>query len=182
MTLPKLLLVAATAVLLFLHPAAADEFSLLVAGIEMRLGMPKEPLLTQLRSQYKLTQIGGKDSYFIMEKRGDEYRIVSGVSFQDNKVSLLSRNWGTFYGKSAVGLANELHSAIENLQEAIRQPIVIYLPKTQGVPGQRFTEIKFLSGMRMLTLLIVEGDDHQISLQEEIEILPKGIEKVLPTR
>jgi hypothetical protein len=172
MTLLRLLLIAATAVLLFLHPAAADEPSLFVAGIEMRIGMPREPLLTRLRSQCKLTQ-ASEDSYAIFEKRGDEYRLVGGVVFQDNKVYELSRDWGAFYGKNAIELANELHSALENLQEASGRPtFLIYLPKTKNVPGLRFTDILFLSGRRKLTLTIIEGDEskggQQISLQETL--------------
>jgi len=63
-----LLLVAACAALLVVNSATADDLSLVVGEIQMKLGMAREPLLERLRAKYKLTEFG-KDGYAIAEKK-----------------------------------------------------------------------------------------------------------------
>lgn len=166
----RFLFVAVAAFVFFLHPATADELSLFIGGIEMRLGMPKEPLFTQLSHRYTLTQTPS-GTYFIHEKRGNTYDILGGVAFQNGKVSWLSRDWGDFYGENAVDFGKELHSALQSLQEASGQPIALYLSETKNAPGLRTTSIEFLSGKRRLILTISESNKFgkQVSLQEIIK-------------
>lgn len=154
-----------------IHEARADDASLFVAGTEIRLGMPKEPLLNSLRSRYVLTQ-SSTDSYFVWEGADSTAKLLGGVAFRNGRVSWVSRDWGQFYGTNILKFATELQSALYNLQTASGGPIVAYVSKPPGVPGLRITEIQFLSGQRKLTLAIVEGDEAKakggecISLQE----------------
>jgi len=154
-----------------IHEARADDASLFVAGTEIRLGMPKEPLLSSLRSRYGLTQ-SSTDSYFVWEGTGSTAKLLGGVAFRNDRVSWVSRDWGQFYGTNILKFATELQSALYNLQTASRGPVVAYVSKPPGVPGLRITEIEFLSGQRKLTLRIVEGDEAKakggecVSLQE----------------
>jgi len=154
-----------------MREARADDASLFVAGSEIRLGMPKEPLLSSLRSRYVLTP-SGTDSYFFWEGTGSTAKLLGGVAFRNDRVSWVSRNWGAFYGTNILKLATELHSALNNLQTASGGLVVAYASKTSGVPGLRITEIQFSSGPRKLTLAIVEGDEakakggEHVSLQE----------------
>ena len=76
---PTILLVAACVALLVLTSATADDGSLLIGAIQMRLGMEREPVLERLRKEYKLGEFG--DGYTIAEKRGDKYHILGTVEF-----------------------------------------------------------------------------------------------------
>lgn len=167
MTISKLLLVAASAALLFMNLAVADDDSLYIGSVQMRLGMAREPLLARLRSQYRLTELD-KDFYLIDEKRGNEYHPLGTVKFALGKVSRLSRHWGQFNGKDALDLAHELHSALQNLQEASGRPVVVSPLKTRSSPGQQPAGIEFSSGAHSLTLLIIEGSGAGVSLQEDL--------------
>jgi|GEM_PF-1041259 hypothetical protein len=151
--------------------ARADDASLFVAGTEIRLGMPKEPLLSGLRSRYVLTQ-SSTDSYFLWEGTGSTAKLLGGVAFWNDRVSWVTRAWGDFYGGNILKFATELRSALDNLQTASAGPVVAYVSKTSGVPGLRITEIQFSSGPRKVTLTIAEGDEakakggERVSLQE----------------
>jgi hypothetical protein len=156
-----------------IREAQADDASMFVASTEIRLGMPKEPLLSSLRSRYVLTQ-SNTDSYFFWEGTGSGAKLLGGVAFRNDRVSWVSRAWGSFCGTNTLKFATELHSALDSLQSASGRPVVAYASKTHGAPGLRITAIQFSSGTRQLTLSIAEGDEAKaksgecVSLQETL--------------
>jgi hypothetical protein len=107
-----------------------------------------------------------------LEGTGPNAHFVGGVAFKNDKVSWVSRDWGTFQGSGALGLGRELHSALANLERASNRSIVVPDSTTQSAPGIRITQIQFLSGPRKLNLMIVEGDEskggQQVSLEETL--------------
>jgi len=169
----RLLLSATTIILLFAGSTSADDATLFVAGMEIRLGMAKEEVFSRLGSGYSFSE-AGKNWYYIKETMGSKTRLIGGINLQDNKVSSISKWWGTFYAKDALDCAIELHSALRNFQEVSGNQVIVHASETRSTPGLRISEIEFLSGSRKLTVSILEGDkssgQRQVSIQETLSV------------
>jgi hypothetical protein len=93
--------------ILFMSGKLWAEEGLFVAGVDLKLGMERELVLSRLQSKYKLTELS-KDSSFLIVKEGPPFEVIGGVGFNGGKLNWISKNWGSYYGDTALEFAKEL--------------------------------------------------------------------------
>jgi hypothetical protein len=143
--------------------------SLFVAGVELRLGMPRATVLSKLEGK-TLTKTG-TDGWIITEKKGSEFLPVGGIGFKDDKLTWLSRDWGNFDSRdSAIDLSLELFRVFSYL-DAKGERIIHISTSTFPTPGMTFKSIEVQSTERKVTIGIVEGKETgSVGIQEIIEV------------
>lgn len=155
--------------ILFLSGKLWAEEGLFVAGIDLKLGMEKEHVLSTLQSKYKLTE-PLKDTWFIFTKEGSPYELIGQVGFKGGKLNWISKNWGSYPGDTTLEFAKELYSVLSNIQNEANDVLSVSVRRSFSQPGSRGDEINFVSGNRKVIVIIVDGSKSgkQVSIQEDI--------------
>jgi hypothetical protein len=152
-------------------PVAASGQGILLAGTELRLGMSKGFVQQQLEEKYGLTP-SGQDGWIIVSKHGPPYDVIGTVSFKKNKLSWISKSWGSFKDESAVEFANELYSALAQMKGYSQGAVKVNTATVVAEPGLRVSEISFAVANRKVTILLTEGREdmggRQVSIQESL--------------
>lgn len=145
--------------------------SLLVGGVQLRLGMPKQQVLDTLTKHHRLS-ITGEDEWVIITKEGPPFETVGGVAFRSGKLSWISRQWENFPQGDAVRLANELYRALESLTNGDAAPVLVTIHRSPNQPGFQAAQIEFRTGSRNLSLIVTEGranlGGNQVLIQESV--------------
>jgi hypothetical protein len=158
-------LIFALSVCCSLATAWAQPQSLVVAGVELSLGMPEEVVLSKLKG--KTLAKAGSNGWMITEKSGTEILPIGGVSFKGGKLTWISRHWGNFdSGDSAVDLSLELYRVLSYLDER-GESVVHISTSTAQEPGMTLKTIEVRSTERKVTIGILEGKGaNSIGIQE----------------
>ena len=86
-----------------------QEESLWLAGVTMRIGMPKEEVVGQIRHHgFKLQET--EYTWLVLAARGNPPNILGSVNFENGKLSAVNKTWGNFGGSDALALGNALFS------------------------------------------------------------------------
>ena len=155
--------------ILFMSGKLWAQEGLFVAGVDLKLGMEKEFVLSRLQSKYKLTE-QSKDSWFLIAKEGPPYEVVGGVGFKGGKLNWISKDWGSYHGDTTLEFAKELYSVLSNIQNEANDVLSVSVRRSFSQPGLRGDGINFVSGNRKVIVTIVDGSKsgNQVSIQETI--------------
>lgn len=151
--------------------AGADyvEEAIFLAGIEMKLGMPKSVIWSALEGKYKLANVEA-DIWVIEEITGPPHRLIGGLAFKDGKLSWISKDWGGSGRESSLDFAKDLFSLLANLAEG-GKGVAMIETNTVRQPGLTLYHLSLVFPGRRILINIVEdrlkGDS--ISMQEVID-------------
>lgn len=151
-------------------PSFAQEGSLWLAGISMRLGMSKTEVVSNLEKYgYNLTRLSN-DSWIIQKKSpfSGIFESVGTVSFKDGKLIQASKDWGTFKGTEAKALGMALFSVLNNIKKE-EENLSILTTRTSRQPKTIVHQVNMVFGKKKITLFVSEGE-HGAQV-EIIEIL-----------
>ena len=96
--------------------ASAEEPSLWVGGMSVKLGMPQSEVLRQLQKNYKVSEPNDRGGMWpILDRKTNELK--GAVTFKAGKVSWVTRDWGSFEGQGLKDFTQALFSVIANLNE-----------------------------------------------------------------
>ena len=98
----------------FVRVALAEEPSLSVGGMSVKLGMPQSEVLTQMQKYYQVSELSD-GTWAIQDRRTNKTRGL--ITFKDGKVYSASRVWGHFSGQALRDFTQILFSAVANLNE-----------------------------------------------------------------
>lgn len=87
-----------------------------VGGISLQLGMQQDDALKRLMSVYEVRhQDSVAGLWLVYRKGGPPYEVVGNVTFRDQVLMFISRNWAS--DQTANGLALPLHSALQSVSK-----------------------------------------------------------------
>lgn len=99
--------------------AAQEQPSLLLGGMEMRLGMPEPIVINHLSKSYDLSELS-KKSYIIYDRRRDSegnYKIIGQVGFDKGKLSFAAKEWFDDARKSAYEFVDILNNILVQMEQ-----------------------------------------------------------------
>ncbi len=96
----------------------ADQDSIIIHKIQLKLGMPEKTTMKVLSQIYDLKIVKGLADYWVIFEKGSKFKYVGSISFKEGNVSSVSRNIGTYEGKNSFEFAEALHQALSNLQKS----------------------------------------------------------------
>jgi len=155
-------------ILLLLYPLntnAVEADSLFIGGMDIKIGMKKNEVLSKLKEKnYQVTLTQGSNDK-LMEKWliSEDPKMatsVGSVTFQNNKVSSVARDWRRFYGAEAISIGRELVGVISKLVEG-GNDVRVFVNDIKE-PGISAEVIILMSG-RHCILITVDSKGIQIS-------------------
>ena len=160
-------------VIFFLLPVYcfAFENSMVVDGIELRLGMPKDKVVDMFfKSNYHVSSTG--ETYVISQKKGDLYDFLGSVSFKNDKLSFISTRWYyTHTDSGSFELAEKIFDLLkqETQNGETISPVVKVTSSMQ--PSVKIDSIDIIIDNKAISLSITKGGEeygHQIAVFKSI--------------
>jgi hypothetical protein len=150
--------------------AVAQEAGLFMAGTDMRLGMPQEPLLAKLKENYILGTAGA-NGWTIFEKKGPPYKLVGVIGFNGGRLTWISKDWGNYDSEGTLSFGKELFSLLSSLTDKKPTPVLVDPKVSVRQPGLVISEIELLYPERTVSILIVESkkNGNSISISEVLK-------------
>lgn len=116
----KKLLLAFAFLLCITHLAIAQEPSLRLGGLEMRIGMAQTKVMDYLLKYYEVKQFSRTDSYLIYERKlnqNDEYKSVGQAAFDKGKLTYAVKDWYSADVGTGYKLVDVLHAVLTQLEQ-----------------------------------------------------------------
>ena len=133
------------------------EKSLSVAGTNVYIGMTGEELSQGLQSKYMLEWKQGQTLGLIHTKPNQEpFHMAGGVSFKNNKVIEVTRNWGDSTNKEVIAFFNAIYDAIGDGGTVQVTKKSVSVPE---VPGIAIADITLSFPDRTLKLSLTKHKD-----------------------
>ena len=82
----------------------ADQDSIIIHRVQLKLGMPEKTTMKVLSQIYDLKIVKGLADYWVIFEKGSKFKYVGSISFKEGNVSSVSRNIGTYEGKTLLNL------------------------------------------------------------------------------
>ena len=163
------------AILSTTHFAMAQEASLLLAGMEMRIGMPQATVINHLSEYYDLKEFNRPDAYLIFEKKlsaQDQIRIIGQVAFDKGKLTYAVKEWFSEEVGAAYKLVDALHSVLTQMEQR-GEFVATIETRTLREPDTTIQEIKLAFGKRWITIYTSEiKGSKNVGISETIRYAP----------
>jgi len=148
--------------------------SLFLAGVELRVGMPKEPILAKVSKYYELIHVPSEstskkeEAYILTDKNSNHPETMGAILFINDKLFNASKNWKSVYGKDAYDLLTSLFHLFSQLKkEGLDKPI-IQLSEDYD-PQLKVKHVDFIFGVKKVEIIIYDrNDSYQVTIQERI--------------
>lgn len=120
-----------------------------------------------------LASSGNDNQFFLSDSKPPNVSFIGSVSFENNKLSLIQRNWGSYSGKTeSVEITKTLFSAIENAKVASGTAVIVST-SVQRIPGAEFKSIHFDFPGRRISIMSADSSDSakyadQVSIDESL--------------
>lgn len=130
--------------------AAAQEPTLRLGALEMRLGASQTEVMPYLTKNYELKQLDGPDAYLIFEQRltnTDQYTSLGQVAFEEGKLIYAVKNWYTASAGGSYELVDGLYAVLALLARNDQNVAVVELGYIKE-PGNNVQSIKLKFGAK----------------------------------
>ena len=145
-----------------------------IGSVSLVLGTEKNTVLKKLRANLHILPVSGNDNqFFLSDAKPPNVSFIGYVFFENNKLSLIQRNWGSYSGKTeSVEITKTLFSAIENAKVASGTAVIVST-SVQRTPGAEFKSIHFDFPGRRISIMSADSSDStkyadQVSIDESI--------------
>jgi hypothetical protein len=149
----------------------AYENSMIIADIELSLGMPKDKVIDMfLKRNYHVSSSG--ETYVVSQKKDDLNDFLGSVSFENNKLSFISTRW--YYTHTDSGSFELAEKVFDLLKQETQNgktitPVVKITSLVQ--PLFKIDSIDIIIDNKTINLSITKGGEaygHQISIFKSI--------------
>jgi len=146
----------------------ADQDSILIHKIQVKLGMPKETTIELFSQKYDLQRVEGGADHWVFFEKGSKFKYVGSISFEAGKVSSASKNIGAYDQKNTLKFAEALHQALSNLQKSGE---VVSEAKSNSQSERKADSIFFKSNKKAIIVGIASGPDVQdsVTIEESLD-------------
>jgi len=157
--------------LVFALTVKAQEQSLWLAGMDMRLGMSQETIMKRVLKTCELSPLGdSKDSYMVLERRrgNDRQGILGGVIFKQGKLIYASKEWYDNNEGADYKLADALYSVMTEMEKRGETLLNMQIDNRRG---PSFTEASItlnFSKRRVKILLFEYKGSKSVQVTEEL--------------
>jgi hypothetical protein len=144
--------------------------SMFMAGMNMELGMPRSEVMSKLKENYNLQPLEkDPDQFLIFDKRSHVSPFVGNIAFEQDKLSYISRGWGSFEGGEAIKLAKSLASILANLNDE-GGTVAVVKSTQRRQPDFIINEISFSVGNKTVDISVAESSQFEttVTLRENI--------------
>jgi hypothetical protein len=163
-------------VVLFSVSTQAQETSMWIADMEVRLGMPELEVTKKLLQHYNLTRLGDNGGYLITSKQrnsSNEYDSYGVVSFTNNKLSFASKNWHPDTPSSDASLADAIFSVVSEVENR-GERVINMRTNTQRGPEFKIEEVIITFAQRQVTVSKTEYKGSVgVQVSESIRLNPR---------
>jgi hypothetical protein len=115
MKIRKLISVVVVLILSATSYGHASEASIWIAGVEMRLGEPKQKILSQFGEKYNVSKWSVGDMYGVRGRNADSDTYYGSMTFETDKLIAATRRHGDYWDTGALSLAQALLRAVESV-------------------------------------------------------------------
>ncbi|MCH8010675.1 MAG: hypothetical protein IIA61_01800 [Candidatus Marinimicrobia bacterium] len=159
---------------LFPSHAIAQESFVWVAGMEMKIGMKKNEILSKIKNNYRVSKFAPGDAWLIYQKDDKANEAIGQVAFQNDKLVWASSYWGSFSGE-ATEFSKALYGLFTNLLNSGQRIIKISTESKQS-PGISVSSIEFKFQDKVVSIDIWQGKKtkNEVSIQESFHHLKEN--------
>jgi len=128
--------------------------------VALKLGMPQAIVLQQLGRSYDLKEAQGateKWSLWAIDEKGSSSIFRGSVSFNDGKVSNITRSWSDDEPNTKAGLANALYGAFSNFEREGKEACTITTDHGQN-PGTESKIVFLRCGRKRIEIVLIRID------------------------
>ena len=133
--------------------------SMILAGIEMKLGMSEEQLVTKLKEGYTLLKVD-ESGWVIYDMKKASDKIIGNIGFTGGRLSWISKDWGSSHSDEAISIWREVFFLLSNLTQNKPTPVLTHT-KVFRQPGLTINEIELSD--------VYSGKKISISIRESKE-------------
>ena len=158
-------------------PGSAQESprSLVLGSVELRLGMPQATVRARLGTRYRLLEVEGSlTSWIVEDTTTTPSAILGSIGFRNGALTWASRRWQQSDDTAATDLVTELYHAVASFKGDGPKTVMLSSTEEISQPGLRIYKVELQLGPRLLTLLLTQGlrerGGGQVSLDETIRV------------
>lgn len=170
----KSLLLASLVTLATAGLAVAQEPSLFLGGMEMRLGMQQTIIMDHLSKYYDLRRFTSPNSYVIYERKrteDDELKTIGQVAFDKGRLTFAVKEWYYAVG-SGFKLVDVLHGVL-NQAEQRGETVATIETRTMREPNMTIQEIKLGFGKKWIIISAIDSKGSKnVRVDEIIRFAP----------
>ena len=124
--------------------------------VELMIGAPREQVLSNLRTAYRVDSASGKsDQWIIMNSDGPPYHAIGTVTFGDGRLATVSRDWSPRPTEtSQVEAIRAVVGALKALHSGSEGACLLEDTSNRG-PGFELSGIDVRCGLRRVSLTVV---------------------------
>lgn len=150
----KKVILAALFMLTLVRWAVAQEPSLWLGGMEMRIGMRQTTVMDSLSKYYDLRQFTRPGSYLIYERKRNEDvdpKTIGQVAFDNGRLIYAVKEWYDAEVGSGIKLVDVLHAVLAQLEQR-GETVATIATRTVREPNATVQEVKLVFGKRWITI------------------------------
>ena len=166
----KRLLLSVIIILAISHIASAQEPSLFVAGMEMKIGMSQTTILNHLKKNYELREINDSKSLFIYERGRSSNEVgnqVGQVDFDKGKLALAAKVWYHEFAGTADKLVDIIHIVLGQMEQRGETEVTIKT-RTKREPNFLTQQVDISLGKKRVTIAMIDNKGSKTVLVYEI--------------
>ncbi len=143
-----------------------DQDSIWFAGTQIKIGMSKSYVLTEIARNYSITKAKGEtDLWKVSSKREVTHGDIGRISFENEKVHWVGKSWGSFRKDEAIQFAKTIYSVLSKFSGEGKRTLSLDLGSIKE-PRVSLDEVILIAGERRLIIMISED---VISVQENLQ-------------
>ena len=145
-------------VLIIGHIAKAQEPSIWLAGMEMRLGMPQDVVMKRILENYDLEPFGNvKDNYLIVERQRKDVgdKNPGNIAFAQGRLVFAAKEWYIYNAGSDRQLFDALYAVLSEMERK-GETVASIQTTTSKEPGETLESILLTSSKRTVRIHAAE--------------------------
>jgi hypothetical protein len=133
--------------------------SIYLGSERLALGMPKDPVITNLSAIYDVRPVGEEkvSSWLVSTRSGPPFTYLGNVVFKDGKLNTVLKDWGPEDSEKGVGLATALYAVLDGFSQEGRRDCEVTVGQ-QHEPGFDGKTISISCGNKGLTIDLRDSD------------------------
>jgi len=140
--------------------AQASDDGILIGGISgmmyIRLGMARKLIREKLTDRYELVSTDNGDTLLVVDKTNPGSKPIGAISFEDDRVVVVNKFWGSFERSDAASLATTLYSVLNGLNKEGKTIARIETKQTVD-PQFTQTETKMIFGSKTVAVISLKS-------------------------
>jgi len=148
------------------HNAFAQEDSIFFAGIEIKIGMAKTHVLSEIAKYYFIAKEKSRedDQWTVSSKKEITWGDIGWINFKNDKVDWVGKSWGHYGKNEAIEFAKTIYNVLSKFNDEGKRILSLNTHSIKE-PRTSLDSVTLLTGKRELILMISEDG---ISVQENL--------------